>query len=112
MTNAPIRDEEPRDIDTATVDELENMLADAERNIHAIRAELAEREGAQHHQDPPRRHPRGARGPRRGQGRHVGIARGRLVRRHGRRTPIRRTQMGVHYSLTLRLPSGPGTFVG
>lgn len=43
MTNAPIRDEEPRDIDTATVDELENMLADAERNIHAIHEEIAER---------------------------------------------------------------------
>ena len=43
MTNSPIRDEEPRDIDSASIDELEKMLADAERNIHAIRAELAER---------------------------------------------------------------------
>ena len=42
MTNAPIRDEEPRDI--------ENMLADAERNIHAIRAELAERRAERRHE--------------------------------------------------------------
>lgn len=49
MTNAPTRDEEPRDIDSASVDELEEMLADAERNIHAIRAELAERRAEQRH---------------------------------------------------------------
>ena len=50
MTNAPIRDEEPRDIDSASVDELEKMLANAERNIHAIRAELAERRSEKRHE--------------------------------------------------------------
>ena len=44
MTNSPIRDEEPRDIDSASVDELEKMLANAERNIHEIgRASCRER---------------------------------------------------------------------
>ena len=47
MTNSPIRDEEPRDIDSASIDELEKMLADAESSIHAIRAELAERRAEQ-----------------------------------------------------------------
>ena len=50
MTNSPIRDEEPRDIDSASVDELEKMLANAERNIHAIRAELAERRSEKRHE--------------------------------------------------------------
>ena len=50
MTNSPIRDEEPRDIDSASVDELEKMLANAERNIHAIREELAERRSEQRHE--------------------------------------------------------------
>lgn len=43
MMNAPIRDGEHPDIGSASVDELEKMLADAEHNIHAIREELAER---------------------------------------------------------------------
>ena len=49
MTNAPIRNEEHPDIDTASIDELEKMLADAENSIHAIRAELAERRAEQRH---------------------------------------------------------------
>lgn len=50
MTNAPIRDEEHPDIDTASIDELEKMLADAESSIHAIRTELAERRAEQRHE--------------------------------------------------------------
>lgn len=50
MTNAPIRDGEHPDIDSASVDELEKMLADAEHNIHAIREELAERRAERRHE--------------------------------------------------------------
>lgn len=42
-------DDQLRDLDSAGVDELERMLADAERNIHAIRAELAERRAERRH---------------------------------------------------------------
>lgn len=40
---APTRDIESVSIESASIDELERMLADAERNIHALHKELAER---------------------------------------------------------------------
>ncbi|MFD5868428.1 hypothetical protein ACFWGD_07435 [Corynebacterium sp. NPDC060344] len=44
---APAR---PDELDAASIDDLEKMLSDAERNIHAIRAELAERRSEQRHE--------------------------------------------------------------
>ncbi|MFC3849188.1 hypothetical protein ACFORJ_03255 [Corynebacterium hansenii] len=50
MTNEPISAQEPRNLDAASIDDLEKMLADAERNIHAIREELAERRAESRHE--------------------------------------------------------------
>ncbi|WP_295628592.1 hypothetical protein [uncultured Corynebacterium sp.] len=50
MTQSPIHDQGPRDIDSATIDELEKMLGDAEHNIHLIREELKERRAEQRHE--------------------------------------------------------------
>ncbi|HHU45178.1 MAG TPA: hypothetical protein GXZ46_06060 [Actinomycetales bacterium] len=43
MPNNPSDMDRTPDMDSASIDELEQMLADAERNIHAIREEIAER---------------------------------------------------------------------